>query len=359
MIKQCRSQRLCRGFTLPEVVLSLAVGSVLLGAMTSLIVISSRSIPGRGTDSSRTTSAATALEQFAADLMLATSVVSATDTLIDIKVPDRDGDGIQEEIKYLWQGTPGDPLERVVNSGSRSIVIESVAKFALSYQTVTTTTTSKSSIGSAPESVLATWTPGLLGGLLYVGYQNKSGKPLAQNFIPTLPAQTRSWRVTRVQFYAMSDLLATGTVSVQLRTTDSLGLPTGAILASTSISESSLSALAYGMNEVSFSNAPDLAPGQEVALVLECTGGSPAGSVGYTTLSVGRSEPMATYNGAAWAGSTLNVMPHIVYGTTQSTSPQSLSSKRLTQVGIQLRVGDSTGPVVNTSVNLLNAPGVQ
>jgi len=337
----------------------MAVGSVLLGAMTSLIVISSRSIPGRGTDSSRTTSAAGALEQFAADLMLATYVVAATDNLIDIKVPDRDGDGVQEEITYSWQGTSGDPLVRVVNGASRNIVIDSVAKFALSYQTITTTASSKSSTGSTSESVLATWTPGLLGGLLYVGYQNKSGRPLAQNFIPTLPAQTRSWKVTRVQFYAMSDLLATGTISVQLRTTDSMGLPTGAILASTSISESSLSALVYGMNEVSFSNAPDLAPGQEVAIVLECTAGSPAGSVGYTTLSVGRSEPMATNNGSAWVGSTLNVMPHIVYGTTQSTSPQSLSSRRLTQVAVQLRVGDSTGPVVSTSVNLLNTPGIQ
>lgn len=344
-----------KGFTLPEVVLSLAICSVLLGAMASLIVVSSRSIPGRGTDSSMATAAAAVLEQMASDLAVATTVVQATPTVIEVKVPDRDGDGVEEDITYAQEG---DSLLQIVAPTGKRVLIGSVSKFLLTYQTATSTTNQQNTVAAQPESAVATWSAGGLGGLLYLGYSLNTGKLLGQNFQPSLPASARSWKATRVQFCAVKDLFATGNIAVQLRTTDSTGQPTNTVLATAPIKETALPALLYGMNEVAFTNAPDLAPNQEIAIVIVCVSGCPAGTIGYTTLASGRATPMETWTNGDWSSSTLNVMPYIVYGTTTTTASQSAASNKLLQVGVQLQVGSLAAPVLSTTVNMLNTPGV-
>jgi hypothetical protein len=321
--------------------------AMLLAAMGSLVTISSRSIPDRVTGPGQVTSAAAALEQVASDLSLATTVVSASEKAIEILVPDRDADGNQESIAYTWSGRDLDPLVRIVNNGERGVVASSVSQFALSYVTASTIAGAPSLAVAQAEVVLASWAEGLAGGVVFTGYPLEASSPLAQNFSPSLPASTRSWTVNRVQFYCTSDLFPTGTIDVQLRTTDSAGL-----------SENSLSAFMYGMKEVTFSDPPVLAPDQEVAIVLVCTSGCPSGTIGYTTRLIRRSTPMSIWASGGWQASSFNVMPHVVYGTVTTTSLQEVSVKRLHQIGVQLQVGSSSSGVQRTTVNILNTPGV-
>src|ERR1043165_1184043 len=150
--RRCRSvlertamdqRRAIRGFTLLEVVLGLAITSILLGAMGSLIVIASKVVPDKTPISNKAISGAAALELLTSDLAQATAIVSGTATSIEFKVADRDGDGQPEDIQYTWAGAGGD-LSRIMNGGNKVTVAASVSNFALGYSVIGTNSSSAS-----------------------------------------------------------------------------------------------------------------------------------------------------------------------------------------------------------------------
>jgi hypothetical protein len=342
-----------KAFTLIEMILGLAITTILLAAMGSLVLVASRSIPDRGRATDMTSAAAGTLEQFSADIAAAESIAMGLDTGIEVKVPDRDSDGKQEEIRYEWPGTPGASLDRVYNGVHTGLELP-LSDFNLAYTVTTASTSSASVVTSLPESYVGGWT----GGLLYTTQQVQSGKPVAQHFVPTLPANARSWTITRIRFMVQGEVLAaTGTTSVQIRTVGSDGMPTGTILASASIAESSLNLLLHAMTQVSFTGVPPLAPGQEVALTFSCSNNCPSMMLGYVALSTAHAVPMSVYSGT-WSSTGLKVIPHEVYATITSTAPQTATAKRLERVTGTLQLGGSPTPL-RTTVTLFNAPEVQ
>ena len=46
---------------------------------------------------------------------------------------DRKGDGGPESMRYVWNGTAGQPLTRQVNGGPLETITQSVADFSLTY----------------------------------------------------------------------------------------------------------------------------------------------------------------------------------------------------------------------------------
>jgi hypothetical protein len=360
VLNQTRASIGRRAFTLVELVLGMAITTVLLAAMGSLVLIASKAVPDRTGPADQGLSAASALERMQQDLAAALTVVQATSTAIEVTVPDRNGDLVPEDIRYEWGGAGADLL-RTVNGGTKVALATSVSQFALTYRVEIVNTPSVSTVANVPEALVASYTGqgGPLSGLTLASYTMGSGSMLGQNFRATLPANARSWTITRVQVCMKADLIATGTTSVQIRTTDASGLPTGTILASAALPESSLSALLYEMAEVSFATAPPLAPNQEVAIVLVCTTGCPSGSAGYTTLMASRPVPMATYSNGSWTSNNLNVMPHYVYATATTSTPVVVSTRRMVQVGVQMRTGGALPTDYHAAINMPNMPGVQ
>lgn len=349
------------GFTLVEVVLGLAITTVLLGAMGSLIFMASRVIPDRVRTTDQSLSCAAVLDLMNADLSQTLAVTDGTPTSVTFTVADRDGNGTPETIVYAWAGA-GTALTRSVNGGLAQKLINPVNDFALGYMTTTSTTTGASSVSTIGETLVSNWPTGglgLLGSLTLGAASLDSGKYIAQNIRPTLPAGARSWTITRVQICGKSDLLAAGgTIAVQLRTTDSTGMPTSTVLATGNIAESAFGPLAFGSAEVTFANAPPLAPNQEVAIVLVCGAGCPAGVSGYGSVATARSAPMWINNGSATTGSTLQVMPHAVYATATGAAQVSAMTNKLGQITVRLRAGTATSPEARSTINLLNTPGV-
>ena len=120
-----------RGFTLIEVIVSLASASVLTTGLGAALYLALSSADGSANQSIVT--AGDALRSISSDIQFAQTISEQTATSITIQVPDRDGDNLAETIRYSWSGTVGDPLFREYNLGTAEQLVSSVAAFQLTY----------------------------------------------------------------------------------------------------------------------------------------------------------------------------------------------------------------------------------
>jgi prepilin-type N-terminal cleavage/methylation domain-containing protein len=255
-----------RAFSLAEMVVSLAVVAVLVGSMTSVLMLSARAIDDRTNPAGKTVLAAEALDLLLADLSVATSFSERTNLVAAFEVPDRTGDGQPELVRYAWSGIPSDPLVRSFNGVTDGTFATDVQQFNLSYL-----------LAAAPAPVEGA-TAKLMGhddaagGTMSERLQ-KSVEWCAQFFRPSLPADAASWKITSVQLVAANHAGTDGVVDVQIRSADAAGKPTAVVLATTTLYESSLPST-FGWVTVPIGPVADLAPGQGVCIVLRSVSGS-------------------------------------------------------------------------------------
>ncbi len=128
-----------RGFTLVELMASMTIMVILMGATTSTILIASHAIPDSEDPAQKKLAATDVVDQMAGELFYATSITEATRRAVTFTVADRGhGAAGPETIRYAWSGTPGDPLTRQYNDGTVVNVSEGVERFKLVYTTRTT-----------------------------------------------------------------------------------------------------------------------------------------------------------------------------------------------------------------------------
>ena len=132
-------RRLRAGFTLVEVVVSTVIVGIVMTAVVSVMLIACRGI-GVGAHRAEAVGDATeALQQIILDLGLARTFTERTATAATFTVPDRNGDGQAETIRYAWSGTPGDALTRQCNGGAAVVIARDVHRFNLEYLLKTVT----------------------------------------------------------------------------------------------------------------------------------------------------------------------------------------------------------------------------
>lgn len=114
------------GYTLIELLVATASASVLMVGLSSALFVASRAlnldegaIPVRN-------HADMALSRLMADLREARLFNQLLAEEVEFTVPDRDGDGVDETLHYVWSGTAGDPLFRSVNGGTSHEVLKNV-----------------------------------------------------------------------------------------------------------------------------------------------------------------------------------------------------------------------------------------
>ncbi|MDA1049411.1 MAG: hypothetical protein O3C40_02885 [Planctomycetota bacterium] len=123
-----------RGFTLAELIVSVASASLLLAGMMSAIFLAIRSADTNA-DTALAVEGSFVLEDIVAELRDAVYFKQRTATVVSFTVPDRDGDGDVESIRYSWSGIAGGSLMRTYNGGTAIAVVENVYGFALDYKT--------------------------------------------------------------------------------------------------------------------------------------------------------------------------------------------------------------------------------
>lgn len=123
-------RRTAAGVTLIEMVVALALTTIVIGAATSVMIVASRALP-RPTDSVvRATTGTMALAIFESEAQTAIAV-GATDDRIVLRIPDRTGDTLPETVTYTWDGVVGSSLIR--DDGTPQAVVTNVQSFLIEW----------------------------------------------------------------------------------------------------------------------------------------------------------------------------------------------------------------------------------
>ena len=133
---RCRpsARQSATGHTLIELLLSVAIMAVLMGAMVISLAVASRALDDGAGPAGQTRRAAGIVEDMDADLAMALSFTERTAQAVTFTVPDRDGDGKPETIRYSWAGPDDGRLLRQVNGGPAVAIAQDVRHFGLTYQ---------------------------------------------------------------------------------------------------------------------------------------------------------------------------------------------------------------------------------
>jgi prepilin-type N-terminal cleavage/methylation domain-containing protein len=345
-----------KGMTLVELLVSIAVTTVLMLAIGSAMLIAAKAMPDANGPANQIIVASEVAEQLAAELQYATTINDSNATVIDFTVADRNADEVAETIRYQWSGTVGDPLTRQYNAGTAVAVMGSVQELNLSYDIEVISEEIPTENESA-ETLLADYNsfdvfnnPGIQEDLW-----------CGQYIIPSLPADTISWRVTQVAFYACSHAKATGEVGVELQLPTGGNVPDGVALESKTLLESSLTA-DFTRQEFSFSNVLGLSPDQGICLVFRWMQGP--GTVCVLQGQDQNNKPEngnlveSTDQGASWPSYTNRTLLYEIYGTVTTPGTPVEQTYYLRTVNIRLRAGDNQQSAVYTAANTLNKPEV-
>jgi len=260
------------GFSLIEVVATLAVTGIVLGSVTG--ALRAMTLHGERLQTSEKTRSNSdiVLHQMRDELTFARTFSAPTDKSVTFNVPDITGDAVDDVIAYAWTGTAGDPLTRQVNGGLARPVVTSVTSFALEYRNAAST--SEDVENESPEAVLIYNDSNL--NLDKIAISN--GDNFAQYFKPTLPAEATGYRITEIRVRAASTGATDGITTVKLMKATSGKSLTSEVLATQTLAESSLSTT-YLWQPIQFPNAPIVAPGQSLGVVFEFTSGSDASAL--------------------------------------------------------------------------------
>ncbi len=309
------------GFTLLELTMSLVVTAIILGALTSAMLLASQIIPNEDGPAEATIAANEIAQQFAGELYYAQTVTKRSARKVEFWVADRDGDLMPEMIRYAWSGEPGDPLTRRYNDGDAAAVLDNVLNMDLTYEIKEIIEETPSLPNESAEMKLAAYED--LGSL--ADYRVTSSNWIGQCFQPVLPPDVLSWRITRVRIQAHKTGGAGGVSMIQLRPANGNGTPSSTVLAEVPMYESDLTK-SYSWQEFSYGNATWLQPSQELCVVIQQIGkGGASAQINYGNQG-NTGLVRSTDGGATWTRQTGMSMLYHAYGTMTTAAPPSSTS---------------------------------
>lgn len=348
---RCRS-----AFTLVETMVSVVIAAIILGALTSAVLLASQAVPQRAGALERVSALGAVLDRLLTDLHYAKAVTQRDARSITLTVADRDGDGADDTLNYAWSGTAGAALTYRFNGGAAATVLDDVREFNLAFDLASTTRTVTSSTESA-ETLLTDCD----GGILDVAYAIDSTHWPGQYVRPTLPAGAVSWRITRVVYRTRYRGGTSGVTQVQVRPAGSGNLPLNYVVDQGVVAESSLGST-WGWAQVTFASGGPLDPTRGACIVWQWGSDTHSAEVLYHTLGwpVASDYLLSTSNaGSSWGASTTSTACVYVYGTyTTNNAPTSVTDYFLQRATVTLRSGADASARVHGATMLLNAPQV-
>ncbi len=352
------SSRLCRGgFTLLEVSLSLVIVSVIMIAIGSSILLASKAIPSSDSPPQCTNRAASEAEYMSSELKYALTVTQRTANSITFTVPDRSGDGLAEEIRYAWSGTPGDSILRWYNGGDAAAVLEDVHSFEMLYDIETISQQVTSKIKSF-QTILR----GFNNIEVFSNYPIRDDRWVGQYFKPNLPASAVSWSITKVATYVAASGSATGVSNVQIRSATPGGFPGMNVLDEVTLYENTLSPSVYTFREFIFDSATDIPADQGAALVIAHVSGDESCQVPVRVSWSGSPNMhyVETDNyGITWDAMDDRSMIFTVYGTYKIEGPPVTQTNYFLQhISVKAQVGVAPASAVHTATDIVNTPEV-
>ncbi len=223
-----------RAFTLVEMVSSLVIVGILFGATMSLMRLASSATIAPDDPATRALAAMRIEDRIASDLAAAIEIVSATPTSIEFKVADRNNDATFESITYAWNSATS-TLTYTYNADSPVTLLTGVTAFTFSLDVLTRSVSLATGTTTIGPTTLAEYTP-------TAGNVTKEtmgiGKQFAQTVLPTLPAGAIAYSITSVTFWGEVVAPATGIMAINFREPLADGKPSGTVIESKSVNES-------------------------------------------------------------------------------------------------------------------------
>lgn len=268
------------GLTLVEMVVSLAVVAIIMAVLGSVTVVMLRTASlTRQNSSSPTDSPRATVDQITDDLKLALSLPEQSATAITMTVPDRDGDGQAETIRYAWSGVAGDPLTRQYNNGAAVAIASNIGSFNVRNVLKTVGPPAPSPPVETAEGVLI-WSDTMAS---LTNFGIKASNKASQFFRPSLPPNALSWKITRIKARVMRNGSSSSNIQMSIYLAGSSGLPTGTPLDSGTVSLTTIGINQTAWVEIPFTNLTNLTPGQGLCLVATSSTGQVSYYVWYTT----------------------------------------------------------------------------
>jgi len=340
---------------LVELVFSVSVTAVLMTGIASALVMASRALPSNKDANASIADTTAMTDQMANDLYVALSFSERTARTVRFTVPDCTGDDVPDMIRYAWSGTNGDPLTRQLNNLAAASVLDDVGEFTLSYDVRSIAETPPPQDNESAVSILSANPAALLPGDFKVTDKGWIG----QYFVPSLPADAVSWKVTQVRFMARRHGLAAGETAIQLELPTPAKVPSGDVVGSPVIMHESALSAAYRWEPFDFTDVVDLSPSQGLCLVLKSVGADiEAGDILFDT--AGGTNRLTTANaGALWTRSLLTGMVYYVYGTVTTVSQPPAATRYFVE-GARIGLATGTDPTsrVETRTSILNEPEI-
>jgi hypothetical protein len=225
--------------TILELVVSIPTATVLIGVMAMCVTVMMRARSQDDMLFDRTYNLSKALNQMASDMKLATSHVSSSASHLEFVVPDRNGDGLPEQMRYEWGGTSGANANSILwkyNTSPLSILFEDVGQFSLQMNHTVAATAVPNHLRSevAVLKSLDAYPDGV-----FCEQAINSGSHVGQYFIPDVPGTGKRWDLGAIRIMAKAaDFNTDGVLQIRVMRGDTLTRqPTAPILAEIRIEE--------------------------------------------------------------------------------------------------------------------------
>jgi hypothetical protein len=328
---------------------SLMVMTILLGGLASALHIAGQALPGEDSPVMRTLTCSRVVNRLADELACATHFSERTANAVTFTVPDRDGDGFCERIRYAWDGSAKNfgPIMRTYNEGEPVKIASDVHEFNLDYQTKSLTETYPGPMIYSDEILLCYFDGSSTPKELMVEKDEWPG----QYFNPSIPDSAHSWKINRVEFPVMMNDPPKEFAYVQIRTASEYRTPTDTILAQVELQESTLTEY-FQWKSFTFDQFPPQPPGQDLCLVLKQLDGGPSCRIRYEYRPTGflykhKDDPWNYYSGTT--------MFYRIYGKIGYQSSQASVTRRyITGVNVACQVGSDSANRIVTEAYPLN-----
>jgi prepilin-type N-terminal cleavage/methylation domain-containing protein len=356
------------GYTLVELVMSIAITAVLLGGTASAVLLASRALPDGDNLIELRLRTESAANQMTLDLLCAESFPLRSATGVEFTVADRNhGAAGAETIAYSWSGTAGDPLMRQYNSGTVVDVLADVREFELLYDVRTETETSTETVQATSQEAVLAYFDGWAG---VTPADGPYSVMTSEYFVANFPDGVDQLRFTRAYLKMGQGPAASQNRSVAIHHVATPGSPEpGTNPIGTPISYlNEWLPVSPAWTEITFSDAVIDAPTSKEYCLVSTPAVTGAGVV---VVSNSRNAPAdvtvglwSSDGGASWdpkeRNRDENDIPFYVYGTYSTTSEEQVQTHRyfITGVTIKVRAGPDPAATVETGVQCLNAPEV-
>lgn len=350
------------GFTVLELLVSLPAATVLIGSMAMCVTIMMRAKSQDETLFRGTYDLANAATQIASDIESAVSIVSSSATHIEFVVPDRDADGLPEQMRYEWSGTSGLNANKILwkyNQSTLAVLFDDVGAFSLQTNKVFSTSSVPNHL--IAESAILKRIDALPSASFREQVINANNN-VGEYFVPDVSGSSTKWDLGAIRIMVMAAGNTTdGVLRVRVMRGDTFTkLPILPILAEVNIAESRLGT-SFQWLDIPIAPVSWQSVGIPLCVTLSYGGGTgDVARVQFIEKTVGNlsNSNMVTSNngGTSWIlGGRTQELRLYAFGFYDGYVGQ---RGFLSSVDLQLTSSKSSNQVIQTSVRTPNGPEI-